>query len=491
MGGYRDHYKFIKSKDYSVNFDSMKHKKRAPTQEYVRRLNNVFQKSKEEFEHEIIYENYTKDLEDQGIFSTSSFDFLEMLNNNKNNNNYNFDGEQYDENFNRPTGVEHQEYQKRQEENNESTERFTKHIHETTNALPTLTDPTIYADFITALPDFIKNQIPPHQRNQILPKIDEFIEMYKRMENQQITPPTLADLSQVWNEIDYAIINSIPAFVLDSFEGIIINIDSTQQEYHKLKNHYKDWSLVFMEYLEFILLHELFHIVVTQRAIENDLLGEYVNYVARGRANYHHLAESSHPNLINFKTTDYTDANKKNTKFITNRIDLSEVELTSSIRECERIYDEGYYYPLEEALANHFAYTHHSRYSKNNPWSFLLVTEDQGVGYQDWHTFHQNGDAVIHAVYVELGWMIKGKSFQNGVNIIHDLIINSYPLHPNIAHIIRNHHSKQKSLFKNTRTQLKTIQKQTPVHLIIDGTPNYFATTADINRIKTHIQSIR
>ena len=497
MGGYRDHFLskiFIGSKDYLVNFESKKYKRRSPTQLYFERLNNVFKKIKQEFETEDgappnSIQNYPNELEEQGIFTTSTSELLEIFDSEKNQSHN--DNEINTHEQNRFYDKRHYEESLKIQDNIEQVDVKKTHVHEIANAL-SITDPTIYSELLMELPNLIKRNIPNHQRNQIIPKIEKFIEMYKRMEEQG-WDLNLEDITDLWNDIDQAIISAIPAFVHDSLEGIIININSAEEQYEILKQENPFLSLKFIEYLEYLLLHELFHVVVTRRALENDLLNEYIQYVKWGRASYPHLAEVGYPTLENFSTSDYIDANNKNTVVLNNAI-VDKVELTESIKACVGVYKPGYYFPLEEALANHFAYIQHSRYlsDKNNPFPFLILTDSQGVGYQDWHTFHSLGEESIHAAYVELGWMIKGKQIENGVNIAHDLIINSSAsLPPPLQLIIGNYHSKQKSIFKNTRTLLKTIQKETPVHLIIDDQVDYFATQADINKIKTYLKRRR
>jgi len=415
--------------------------------------------------------DFTTELQKSGIYSTTSYDIITMFKDEK----FNTQQPSPDDHDN-----DHDDYSDDEDENKNPK---IIDVHKIASAI-SVSDPTIISDLIVENQDFFLRHIGPNHRATL----EEFNNNYRELKELKNQNPDDFDTQIDFSSLEPQQINNswkivynevmkqgIPACVHPYFEGIILYMDKLKEVYEDIKN--LNHGLNFFEFVEFILLHELFHILVTRRAHENDLLNEFDDYMENGRADYGDTNTSSETFRINRL--------KSPVRIDCLRPPMNIVTLTQEC-SCHHIHlKEGYYFPLEEALANLFAYKHHPKEDKTIQ-GFRSITDNQSVGYCDWHKFFSK--PIYHAAHVELGWMLKGKPFRDGVNVIHDLIIQNNPDRVDISEINTKLHQQQTHIFNNPRRTLETIQKETPVHIIVDS-GTIINTTAEINKIITFIKS--
>tara|TARA_B100000902_G_scaffold317670_1_gene309368 strand:- start:1276 stop:2673 length:1398 start_codon:yes stop_codon:yes gene_type:complete len=432
---------------------------KTPIDVYFERIKKVFDSStpNETFIHK---EELIKKLQDEKIYTGKSvFDFLDGLKHEKDPNlqNSNYD---LNQDRQRKHDIERelrQEFEMYKQEENTSQKKGIE-IHQLGRAI-SLVEPEPFLNMI-----------------DLLPPTQESIKLKSFLTNtENLSEADFSESKRLWETVGRTALETIPAFYHPLFEGIVLNITLIKKEYDDIKYDYNNslksssFPLSLFDYIEYILLHELFHIIVRKRAEEHFSFEKYVNYVCDGVVDYDGLTTDQYKyysNLLICKVL--SDLKLRLTSDLGANNPPPSLPLTKS----------GYYYPLEEALANLFAYKNHSMENKNTvPFEWITNNLPQGVGYDDWMKFMPKD--IDHAVEVELGWMIKGKTFEDGVNAVHDSVIHGN--HSKIRELMKTKHSRTASIFKSARTTIQTIQKNTPIHLIID---DVLHEPININKLK-------
>ena len=427
-----------------IDFSEDKKKQiETPLEDYFERLKKTLDSMDDVLTRDNNHNELVKKLQEEEIYSGKSVnDFIDLVKNEKRNQNQN---QWFFNELN--THEMREEFDKKKDEQ----ENIGRSIHELGKSIPLNTPTPIFhlMDVHPSIKDKSKKIRDLIEKDDLEPQEQEYVE-----EN--------------WREFGKDCFENI-AWFHPFFEGIVLNVTKIEEEYNSIRGSWREkltpqfnqFPLSLLEYVEYILLHELFHYVVWKRCLEHLSMRDYEEYWAKIQ-----------------DTFDYPDFGPETTKQYKNHSDRHicqvlpylQLELTCDLSHNSPPFEyeipPGYYYPLEEALANLFAYEHHSMVNKTTkPFEWISTRYPQGVGYDDWMKFIR--PEISHAVHVELGWMIKGRTFDQGVNAVHDSIIHER-LNPDIRELIREKHNHHASIFKNARTKISTIMKNTPLHLIIE-----------------------